>query len=55
MLKGEHLSIFFAAWPTNKRLTAWHRGLHPLRCSFASLRITAPQDFARSNLLTFAE
>jgi hypothetical protein len=40
---------------SDQRLKAWPRGLHPLRCSFASLRMTAAQDFARSNLLTLVE
>src|SRR5204863_9977655 len=34
----------------DQRLKAWPRGLHPLRCSFASLRVTLPSLFRHSTI-----
>jgi hypothetical protein len=57
MLSGaKHLWILFAVGqPTQPEIESLPRGFHPLRCFFASLRTTATEDFARSNLLTLVE
>ena len=41
MLSGaKHLWLFLRIAKKSQRLKAWPRGLRPLRCSFAALRMT---------------
>jgi hypothetical protein len=38
--EAKHLWLFFGSETNDQRLKAWPRGIRPLRCSFASLRMT---------------
>jgi len=40
LIEAKHLWPFFRAETSDQRLKAWPRGVRPLRCSFASHRMT---------------